>query len=133
MTGRQPVRRGLTLDAGALLGVDKGDEDVRALIRTAREMRLPLAVPAGALGQVWRDGARQARLAGFLRTSNGPELVPLDGRAARSAGELCGRAGTADVIDASVVLCARVRGHDVVTSDPRDIHRLDERLALIAV
>jgi hypothetical protein len=37
------------------------------------------------------------------------------------------------VIAASVVLCARVRGHDVVTSDPRDINRLDERLAPITV
>lgn len=125
--------QGLTLDAGALIGIDKDDEDVRALIRTARQAGLSLIVPAGALGQVWRDGSRQARLAGFLRTSRGPELVTLDGRTARAAGELCGRAGTTDVIDASVALCARQRGHDVVTSDPDDIRRLDASLPLIAV
>ena len=131
-TGTSPGR-GLTLDAGALIGIDRGDEDIRALIRTARQAGYSLAVPAGVLSQVWRDGTRQARLAAFLRTSQGPELVPLDARTARAAGELCGRVGTADVIDASVALCARKHGHDVVTSDPGDIGRLDKTLRLVVV
>ncbi len=125
--------RGLTLDAGALIALDRADEDVRALVRTAREGGLALSVPAGALGQAWRDDARQARLAGFLRTSHGPELMALDGQTARAAGELCGRVHTSDVIDASVVLCARRRGHRIVTSDPDDMAGLDASLELITV
>lgn len=123
---------GLTLDAGALIGWERRSLRVRALIDVARRRDLPIVVPAGALAQVWRDGARQALLARLLAAP--PVLiVPLDEHAARAAGELCGRVGHADVVDASVVLCARALGHAVVTSDPRDLSRFDPRLPLILV
>jgi len=54
-----------------------------------------------------------------------------DARAARAAGELCGRTGTADVIDASVLLCALARGDRIVTSDPGDLRRLDPAVPVI--
>ena len=54
-------------------------------------------------------------------------------RRAREAGQLCGVSGTADVIDASVVLCARVHGHHIATSDPDDIRRLDPAVPIIRV
>src|SRR5262249_11720445 len=54
-------------------------------------------------------------------------------RLAREAGQLCGIRGTADVIDASVVLAARARGHRIVTSDPEDLERLDPRADLIVL
>ncbi len=47
----------------------------------------------------------------------------------RRAGELLGAAGTADVLDALVALVAQDRpGHDVLTSDPGNIHRLLQAL-----
>ena len=46
---------------------------------------------------------------------------------------MCGVKGTADVIDASVVLCARLRDHRIVTSDPADIRRLDAAASVISV
>ncbi len=52
---------------------------------------------------------------------------------ARAAGELCGRAGTADIIDASVVLCARSHGYHAVTGDPRDLTGLDGTLPIVIV
>ena len=52
---------------------------------------------------------------------------------ARAAGQLCGARGTSDVVDASVVLCARARKHAVVTSDVGDLRRLDPALPLVAV
>lgn len=122
---------GLTFDAGALIAVDRGDERIVALIRTARRSGLGIAVPAGALAQVWRDGRRQARLAGLLRVrADAPQVVPLD---ARAAGELCGQTRTTDVIDASVVLCALTRGDQIVTSDPGDLRRLDPAAPLIPI
>lgn len=123
---------GLTLDAGALIGFERNDRRVVALIARAREHGLQLAVPAGALGQVWRDGRRQSRLA-RLTGADAVEVVPLDDRAAREAGQLCGARRTTDVIDASVVMCARHRGHAIVTSDARDIRALDPRAAVIAL
>jgi hypothetical protein len=91
-----------------------------------------LVVPAGVVGQVWRDGRRQARLARLL-ASDEVEIEGLDDRRAREAGQLCGARGTADVIDASVVLGARARGHRIVTSDPEGLERLDPRADLIVV
>jgi hypothetical protein len=120
------------LDAGALVGFDKNDRKIVALIARATEHGYSLAVPAGVVGQAWRDGRLQARLARLL-ASAGVEIEPLDDLRAREAGQLCGATGTADVIDASVVLCARKHGHRIVTSDVDDIRALDSKMAIIAV
>ncbi len=120
----------LTLDAGALIAVDRGARDCTVLLQRARQAGLPISVPAGVVGQAWRDGRRQVRLARLLASPD-VEVVTLDDGAARSAGQLCGATRTSDVIDASVVLCARSRGATVVTSDAGDLRRLDPRLALI--
>ena len=122
----------MTLDAGALIAFERADRKAVALIARARERHEPLSVPAGVVGQVWRDSRRQARLASLLG-SEAVEVLALDDYGARAAGQLCGTAGTTDVIDATVVLCARARGDRVATSDPDDMRRLDPTLALIVV
>jgi hypothetical protein len=123
---------GLTLDAGALIAFERNDRRLVALLARALEVRHSLAVPAGVVGQVWRDGRRQARLARLLGSEQ-VEIEALDDQRAREAGQLCGVTGIADVIDASAVLCARRRGHRIVTSDPADIRRLDPALPMIVV
>jgi hypothetical protein len=123
---------GLTLDAGALIAFERNDRRVVALIARSLEHRHSIAVPAGVVGQVWRDGRRQARLARLLGAPQ-VEIEDLDDRRARHAGQLCGVRGTTDVIDASVVLCARARGHRIATSDPDDLRRLDPAAQLIQV
>ncbi|MBN1608165.1 MAG: hypothetical protein JW940_16145 [Polyangiaceae bacterium] len=101
---------------------------VSALVKLGAEPR----VPGGVIGQVWRDGRRQARRARLLE-SRVVEVEPLDDRRPRAAGQLPGSTGTSDVIDASLVLCARARGHGVVTSDPADIRRLAPTLRIVPV
>jgi len=68
---------------------------------------------------------RQALLARALAHC---DEVPLDGSLARATGLLCGQAGTADIIDASVAMiaAARARGRAValVTPDPTDLRHL---------
>ena len=123
---------GATLDAGALIAFERSDRAVVGLIVRARERDEPLSAPVGVIGQVWRDGRRQARLARLLG-SGAVEVVGLDDFGARAAGQLCGASGTSDVIDATVVLCAQARGRRIATSDPDDMHRLDPTLALIVV
>ena len=123
---------GLTLDAGALIAIERNDRSMLALLVRTRAAKQPIAIPAGALAQVWRDGARQTRLATLL-SDDRVQVVALDARASREAGQLCGLTATADVIDASVVLCARRRQHTVATSDPDDLRRLDPRVELIVV
>lgn len=127
---------GLTLDAGALIAIERRDKGLEQLIAQVHRNGGEVAVPAGVLAQVWRDGVRQTVLARFLKSRIGlhrPRIDALDARTARWAGELCAAAGTADVVDASVVICARLRGHDVVTSDPSDIRKLDATLAVVQI
>jgi len=123
---------GLTLDAGALIAFERNDRRLVALIARSLEHGHSLAVPAGVVGQVWRDGRQQARLARLLGADE-IEIETLDDKRARDAGQLCGVKGTTDVIDASVVLCARSRGHQIATSDPDGLRRLDARVPLIRV
>jgi predicted nucleic acid-binding protein len=122
--------RPVVLDAGALVAFERNDRRVRRLIELAAEHGASVHVPAGVIGQVWRDGARQVRLARLLKSGLlGVQDLDLD--EARAAGSLCGIAGTADVIDASVALLARRHRAAVVSSDPEDLHQLDAELPLV--
>ena len=120
------------LDTGALIGFERNDRRVVAIIARALEHHDSLIVPSGVVAQAWRDGSRQARLARLLG-SHLCEVLVLDDRQARAAGQLCGLADTTDVIDASVAAAARDLGARVLTSDPDDLRRLDRRLELIAI
>lgn len=123
---------GAVLDAGALIAFERGERAVVALVARALELELRLTVPAAVVGQAWRDGRKQARLARLLNSAL-VEVVPLGDAQARAAGQLCGATRTRDVIDASVVLCAQERGVCVVTSDEGDLARLAPDLELVTV
>lgn len=131
MGPRRP--RPLTLDTGALVAFERGDERVRATIKLALASGVDLGIPAGVVAQAWRDGRRQARL-NVLLSHRGARIEDLDGRTARAVGALCARAGTADIVDASVVLCARRQGDAIVlTSDAPDLLALDPTLRCLGV
>jgi hypothetical protein len=123
---------GLTLDAGALIAFERADRRITLLLGLALRDRLEIVVPAGVVAQVWRDGRRQARLARLLAADE-VEVEDLDDRRARAAGQLCGVRRTRDIVDASVVLCARARKHRIVTSDPDDLAYLEPAVSLIVV
>ena len=123
---------GLTLDAGALIAFDRNQRAVVTLIARALEHGHSFVVPAGVVGQTWRNGNRQARLARLLGARQ-VVIERLTDQYAREAGQLCGVTKTRDVIDASVVLCAKRHEHRIVTSDPDDMRALDPRANLIVV
>ncbi|HUA94175.1 MAG TPA: PIN domain-containing protein [Acidimicrobiales bacterium] len=127
---RRPDR--FVLDAGALISFERNKRATVALVQRIVEHGGLMAVPAGVLAQVWRDGRHQARLARLL-ASDCCEVVPLDDRGAREAGQLLGVTGTSDVVDATVVRCARRRELAVITSDRQDLRRLDQVVRLIPV
>jgi hypothetical protein len=123
----------LTPDAGALIALEAGDPDIRRLLDGTAARGLDIAIPAGVLAQVWRDGRRQVLLARFVR-SPGTRVHDLTEDVAKAAGELCGRAGTSDVIDATVVICVRSQRNGVVVSgDSGDLRRLDPRLTIESI
>ena len=123
---------GITLDAGALIALDRGDKRLIALLQRALAQRRTFRVPSAVVGQAWRDGRVQVTLARFLRTDE-VEVVPLDEQLARACGELCGATNTSDIVDASVVILAKGRGDHIVTSDPRDLRRLDPTCRVIPI
>jgi predicted nucleic acid-binding protein len=122
----------VVLDTGALIGFERNDRRIVAIIVRALEHDDPLLVPAGVVAQAWRDGSRQTRLARLLGSPL-CEVLALDDRQARAAGQICGVAETSDVVDASVAVAARDRGARVLTSDPDDLRRLDHHLDLVAI
>jgi predicted nucleic acid-binding protein len=122
---------GTTLDTGALIALEAGQRRMAVLVEEAVTSRTPLAIPAGVLAQAWRGGSRQARLARLLRSSV-CTVVNLDQRTALRIGALCAATGISDVADLSVALCARDRGHAVVTTDAADLRAIDPSLALMA-
>lgn len=123
---------GIVLDAGALITLYRGDKRMIALLDRALTQGRVFRVPAGVVGQAWRDGRVQVALARFLRAEE-VEIVSLDPHLARSCGELCAATNSQDVIDASVVILARERRDPIVTSDPKDLRRLDPAARIIAV
>ena len=123
---------GVTLDTGALIAIERGDRRLQALLDEAHAVGTVIAVPAGVVAQAWRGGTRQARLARFLRLAM-VMVVALDEPEARAAGVLCSQTATADLVDASVVICARARGHAVISSDPDDLAALDPALRIVAL
>ena len=129
---RTRTAAGIVLDAGALIALDRGDKRMIALLDRALTQNRHFRVPAGVVGQAWRDGRVQVTLARFLRSEE-VEIVPLDEHLARSCGELCAATDSRDVIDASVVILARERPDPIVTSDPKDLRRLDPAARIIAV
>lgn len=120
----------LVLDAGALIAIERGDREVAAVIEVARQEGRAVIVPAGVVGQAWRGGGGQARLARLLNARD-VLVEPLADPGARAAGVLCGAAGTTDVIDATVVLTARRFHATVITSDRGDLEALDPSLPVV--
>ena len=111
----------LVLDAGAFLAAERSDRDLVARIKTSIATGRLIVTHGGVVGQVWRGGSgRQVAVSRLLANV---DVIPLDERLGRRAGVLLARTGTADVIDAAVVLLAG-DGDEILTSDPDDLHPL---------
>ena len=130
---RKPRVSGLTLDTGALLALDQPAKShlMQTRIEELRHRRGTLCIPAGVVARSWRS-PRQVRLARLIKSFD-VEIAVMDLDVARSVGLLCAATGHHDVIDLHLVLCARERGHAVVTSDVNDISRVDPSLVLFSV
>lgn len=124
--------KGVTLDAGALIALDRDDRRVLVLLARAMETKARITIPATALAQAIRQPSRQARLARLVRQPT-TDIAPLNGPDATSVGVLLAASRTSDIADAHVVICARRAGQAIVTSDPTDLQRLDPTAHLVAV
>ncbi|MBI2373796.1 MAG: hypothetical protein HYV07_07345 [Deltaproteobacteria bacterium] len=112
--------KGIVLDAGALIGIERGDRILWGALRVAARREIDVIVPTTALAQVWRASRTQALLSKALGQCVEAGFDSL----AREVGELCARARTRDVCDAHVALVASRQCDVLYTSDPVDMRRL---------
>jgi hypothetical protein len=119
----------LILGAGALVALERGDRKMHKKIQDALRVGNPVRTNANVLAQVWRNGARQARLSKALRQVTVEPITQEDGY---RAGELLGSTRTKDVVDATVALLAK-SGDRVYTSDLGDLGQLCEATGFKAV
>ncbi len=113
----------MILDAGFLISVDRGEEAARVFLTAGGRVGTPLRTTHPVVGQVWRNGSMQARLASFLKSVSVHALD--DGS---SVGHLLGLAGTSDVVDAHLVAVALRLDDDILTGDPEDLGRICQSL-----
>ena len=107
-------------DAGALVAAERNDRRLWAAHRVRLEAGVVPIVPAPVVAQVSRS-PRQVQLRRLLR---GCEVLALDESIAHDVGRLLGRSGTADIVDATIVVMAIATRAEIVTGDPNDISRL---------
>ena len=112
------------LDTGALLALERNERAMWVRLKAALNQGDVPLTSAGVVGQAWRGGPRQARLASAL---HGIDIHPIGERSARVTGQLLARSGLNDVVDASVALLAH-DGDDIITSGHDDLEHLANTL-----
>jgi predicted nucleic acid-binding protein len=122
---------GLTLDAGALIAYERGEFEIRRILKAAFRRGVTTTIPAVVLAEVWRGDAKDAAVARLLKWCR---IEPLDESRARAAGALRRSTSSAGAIDACVAVGVRERGDVIATSDPDDMRRLlGSRVAILQV
>jgi predicted nucleic acid-binding protein len=111
---------GVVYDAGALVAAERNDRHLWAEHRVRLGAGVVPVVPAPVVAQVSRS-PRQVQLRRLLR---GCEVLALDEPTAHAVGQLLGRSGATDIVDATVVAVAIAERAEIVTGDRDDISRL---------
>jgi len=107
-------------DAGVLVAADRNDRTVWADHRARLELGTVPLTTAPVVAQVSRS-LRQVQLRRFLR---GCDVVTFTADQAHDVGALLRATGTADVVDAHLIVVAGPTGATVLTADEDDLSRL---------
>ena len=113
----------MILDAGFLISVDRNERAAQEFLTAAQRQGTALRTTEPVVAQVWRNGARQARLAKFLAALM---VHPFDD--GREVGELLARSRTSDVVDAQLVILALRTFDGILTGDTEDLTALTSTL-----
>ena len=106
----------MILDAGFLISVDRNERAAQEFLTAVQRQNTLLHTTDPVVAQVWRNGARQARLAKFLAATR---IHPFDD--GREVGELLARSRTSDVVDAQLVILALRISDSILTADTEDL------------
>jgi hypothetical protein len=111
----------IVADTGALIGFERGDRIVTAVLEAALRRGEPVLSSSGCIAQAWRSGGpRQALLARLLKSV---DERPLDSDVSRAIGILCAKSGVSDVVDGHVSMLVSA-GDLLMTSDVEDLGAL---------
>ncbi|MEW2355149.1 PIN domain-containing protein [Spirillospora sp. NPDC029432] len=128
---------GYTLDAGALIALERRSPRMLRLLDQARQGKAEISIPRSVIAQVWRGGPKQAHLSRLLYAAGTPHprvaIDELTADRARQIGRTIGESGHCDIVDVHVALLARERGHVIITSDRGDIGKVDPMLPLLQI
>jgi hypothetical protein len=119
---------GLTLDSGALIGLERRHHRIRRVFATAVRDNVRVTVPAAALVEWWRG---RTDLAEDILAA--VDVEPVDEALARAAGEALAAFPSATAVDAVVMASAARRGDVVYTSDFDDLTRLQRYFRAVRV
>jgi predicted nucleic acid-binding protein len=122
----------LLLDSEALSAGAEGNPRVRAELAMAERLGVVVHVSSVTLAETLRGHRRDARVHLTLAGTQQETVTPALGRA---AGELLGRLGRSDTVDAIVAVTARALGGRVrlLTGDPDDMRTLAAEMAGVTV
>jgi predicted nucleic acid-binding protein len=107
---------GVTFDTGALIGLERRSERMKAVIARIADRQLPVTVPSAVVAEWYRE-QRDARRILALAKSVEPTTEAL----AQLAGVALKLTGGNNTIDAIVMASAAQRGDVVYTSDMDDL------------
>jgi predicted nucleic acid-binding protein len=116
----------IVYDTGALLAAERRNPDFLALRDELTGAHIRPLVPVVVLAQAWRGGPQRQ----ISRVLKGCDILPDDERTGRAAGVACAAAGTADVVDAIVIVTAIRHQAPIVTSDPGDLTRIADSIGV---
>lgn len=111
--------RGITLDTGALVAIERRRQRGTQLLELARRRLAILSVPVPVVTEWWR-GRTDAR----ERILDVVNIEPLSLAVAKSAGEALARVARSTTLDAIVMAFAASRGDVVFTGDMDVLERL---------
>lgn len=119
---------GLTLDAGALIALERRKQRARGFLTLAHADGWMVSAPSTAIAEWWRGRTdlRETILASV-------EVDPVSVRIAKLAGEAISRVRGATLADAIVMASAALRGDRVLTSDVADLERLRAHFPSVVV
>lgn len=111
--------RGITLDTGALVAIERRKQRGTRLLELARQRLAVLSVPVPVIAEWWR-GRTDVR----ERILDVVNVEPLSLVVAKAAGEAQAKVAKSTAVDAIVMAFAASRGDVVFTADTNDLDRL---------
>jgi len=107
---------GVTFDTGALIGLERRTERMKAVIARIAARQLPVTIPSVVVAEWYREQRDSRRILALAKT-----VEPVSAVLAELAGKALRAAGGSNAIDAIVMASAAQRGDVVYTSDVEDL------------